>query len=104
MTQDIIYYIMKPEVSSAFSRFRTLLLCLSAILYSSLFTWIIHATSMVSQSQELGALCFVLVLMCSTLLTPCAERNDGILIFCIRVYCIAYACVSTFLVVSILMY
>ena len=100
-TQEIMGCVMRR--SSVWSSFPVLLICLAAILCSSLLTSIIRQTDMTDQSQEIGTMLFVLLLMCVTLLAPCPTHDDGILLFCIRVFCVAYVCASTFLVVYLLM-
>lgn len=100
-TQEIMGCVLQR--SSVLSSFPLLLICLVAILCSSLLAWIIRKTEITDQGQEIGTVLFVLLLMCVTLLSPCPKHDDGILIFCIRVLCVAYACASTFLVVSLLM-
>lgn len=99
--QDIMVRVI--ERSSVLSSFRLLAICVVSILFSILLTWIIHITDNVDQTQTISVLSFVLLLLCVTLLAPCPKHDAGILLFCIRILCVAYSCASTVMVVYMLM-
>jgi len=87
-----------------YSSFPLLLLCVFVLVYSCLFTWILHMAAQ-GHRPEVYFLGFVISLMLGTLVAPATsvETKSNMLIFCMQLCCLVHTWVSSAVVVSMLM-
>lgn len=86
----------------SYSSFPLLLLCVFVLVYSCLFTWIMHMTAQ-GNRPEVAFLGFVISLMLGTLMAPAMATKSNMLLFCMQICCLVYTWVSASVVVSLLL-
>lgn len=90
------------SIVSLYSSFPLLLLCVFVLVYSCLFTWIMHMSAQ-GQRPEVSFLGFVISLMLGTLAAPPMPTRINMLIFCMQLCCLVHTWVSSSVVVSLLL-
>ena len=93
------YYV---RVVTLYSSFPLLLLCVFVLVYSCLFTWILHMAAQ-GHRPEVYFLGFVISLMLGTLVAPEMTKKSNMLIFCMQICCLVHTWVSSSVVVSLLL-
>lgn len=93
------YYV---RLVAFYNSFPLLLLCVFVLLYSCLFTWIMHMAKQ-GRRPEVAFLGFVIFLMIGTLLAPPMATKSNMLIFCMQLCCLVHTWVSSSVVVSLLL-
>jgi len=79
-----------------------LLLWAFVLVYSCLFTWILHMTAQ-GHRPEVAFLGFVISLMLGTMLAPEMPMVKNMLLFCMQLCCLVHAWVSSAVVTSLLL-
>jgi hypothetical protein len=90
------------SIATLHSSFPLLLLCVFVLVYSCLFTWIMHMSAQ-GQRPEVYFLGFVISLMLGTLAAPPMPSRSNMLIFCMQLCCLVHTWVSSSVVVSLLL-
>ncbi len=90
------------SIVSMYSSFPLLLLWAFVLVYSCLFTWILHMTAQ-GRRPEVAFLGFVISLMLGTLMAPVMHTKSNMLIFCMQLCCLVHTWVSSSVVVSLLL-
>ena len=90
------------SIATLHSSFPLLLLCVFVLVYSCLFTWILHMAAQ-GHRPEVAFLGFVISLMLGTMLAPPMPMLKNMLLFCMQLCCLVHAWVSSAVVMSLLL-